>query len=167
MSKCNTIQKRSLFYYTQYHIEMIIVYPFLHLIMLCLVSFNSTLTTIWLYAFIPIEILLQVLFVYHMEYPKIFMFQGYKYKRIQASIIGKDLNRWRFYMWWVYETRIFLYTFGVRKTIIIAECRETGDIKVQCPYCKSIMEVENIDKRCPICHKEMEDDIPLPPSIFE
>lgn len=102
-----------------------------------------------------------------MEYPKIFIFQGYKYKRIQASIIGKDLNRWRFYMWLFDWTLVLLYILGIRKTIIVAECNEIEDIKVQCPYCKSIMEVESVDERCPVCHKKMEDDIPLPPSIFE
>ncbi|MDY4148942.1 MAG: hypothetical protein SOY26_04230 [Paludibacteraceae bacterium] len=111
-----------------------------------------------LIAFLLVEIVILTLFFYHMRYPVSFIYNGNKYVRINAYL-KKQLDVWHPVVDLISTFRLFLYAFGSIKTIIIAKCRETGDIKVQCPYCKHIMNVEDVPYRCPQCNKRMHNNV--------
>lgn len=108
-------------------------------------------------AFVITEILILALFFYHMRYPVSFIHNGRKYTRMNACL-KKELEEWHPIEEFVWRPRLFLYALGFIKTIIIAKCKETGDIKVQCPYCKHVMDVEDVPCRCPQCNRKMHDD---------
>ena len=108
-------------------------------------------------AFVVAEMLIVALFLYHMRYPISFVYNGHKYTRINARL-KKNLEEWHPIEELVWQPRLFLYALGFIKTIIIAKCKETGDIKVQCPYCKHVMDVEDVPCRCPQCNRKMHDN---------
>ncbi len=80
-----------------------------------------------------------------------------RYKRIRVSIANRQLTQVHLYDIWIDWFKVFLYTVGIKKIIVIAECKEADDVKVQCPYCKSIMEVEEVQEKCPICARGLDD----------
>ncbi len=171
MSKINSIKKLSRTYYVTHHIVLfrfLCVVYILTIAILCIfipgqVRNSSVYRFIVYGSFLPLQLLFQLLFYYNIEFPKTLTYHGYRYKRIRASMANRQLTQVHLYDIWIDWFKVFLYTVGIKKIIVIAECKETSDVKVQCPHCKSIMEVEEVQERCPICARSLEDYIYISP----
>ena len=105
---------------------------------------------------IAAEIVTLSSFIYHIQRPVSFTYNGHKYTRINACLKKQLATPFDSF---IDRIRLPLFAFGIVKVIIIAKCKETGDIKVQCPYCKHIMNVEDVPYRCPKCNKRMHDNV--------
>lgn len=170
MSKINSIQKQGCINYTAHRHALFTFITIAYIpIVIVPCSFIPWWNTTHFFqpivygSFLPIQVLFQFLFYYNIEYPRTFTYQGNKYKRLRASIANRQLTQVHLYDIWIFMFKLFLYTIGVKKIIIIGECKEINDIKVQCPYCKAVMEVEEVQEKCPICSRSLDDYIYIGP----
>lgn len=155
MSKNSIISRSHLFFWVDY------VYLFLDVVLIfgsVFIFLGETIHFVPLaIAFLITEVLLLTLFFYHTQYPMSLISNGHKYTRINVSL-SQQLDKWNPIETYIYKPRLFLYALGITKTIIIAKCAETGDIKAFCPYCKHMMEIDEVQERCPSCNKKMHDN---------
>ncbi len=161
MNKLSLIEKDTPLCYAVEHLNLLFI-SFMLFLLLVGVFKDACSVFVLILLFILVQMVLQFLFYFNMEYPTMYTINGYKYKRVQGKIKGNHLDEWSFLQMNTYYLQIFLYTFGIKRTIIIVACKETEDVKVLCPYCKNIIEVEDVVERCPYCHKKLHDDI-IPP----
>ena len=144
------------YYLLSHGFHLAILVLLIYVSIMTLVCHNADFTPCSFYGLVVTEVVTLSSFVYHLQRPVSFTYNGHKYTRINACLKKQLATPFDSI---IELPRLLLFAFGIVKVIIIAKCKETGDIKVQCPYCKHIMNVEDVPYRCPRCNRRMHDDV--------